>query len=221
MLRDLDPRAYNHRSYVVSSGDRFSADKAKEFEEELVGRVRGEGRDREGVVDGLDGGVNGKVGAEEDGDMSRSMEEDEQKGDEATGSYDITFVPRARRIHQSLLTTPMSALHCLWACLRLLRSPSLSLPQSHRRPAYPDLILTNGPGTAVIVILASLILRFFDVGGANRSGSMRTVYVESWARVKRLSLSGRLLLGVVDRFLVQWEGLEGIGGKGEWRGVLV
>lgn len=49
---------------------------------------------------------------------------------------------------------------------------------------------------------------------------MRTVYVESWARCRTLSLTGRLLdtLGV-DRFLVQWEGLVDMGR--EFRGVLV
>jgi beta-1,4-N-acetylglucosaminyltransferase len=49
---------------------------------------------------------------------------------------------------------------------------------------------------------------------------MRTIYVESWARVRRLSLSGTILVGVVDRFLVQWEGLRGLG-RAEYIGVLV
>jgi beta-1,4-N-acetylglucosaminyltransferase len=71
-----------------------------------------------------------------------------------------------------------------------------------------------------------LVLRFFSPvlpkGWAPNEGSMRTIYVESWARVRRLSLSGRILVWVVDRFLVQWEGLEGVGGgKGEFIGVLV
>lgn len=127
------------------------------------------------------------------------------------GSYDIRVVPRARRIHQSLLTTPLSALKCLLACVSVLREP-----------APPDLILTNGPGTAVIVILTALLLRFVDVGDGKGTSRTRTVYVESWARVRRLSLSGRLLLRVVDRFVVQWEGLvEKTGGKGEFLGVLV
>jgi len=223
MLRGLDPCAYNHRSYVVSSGDAFSADKAIEFEAGLVESVRGrEGRgsgEGEGV-DGVNENMKKGFGAEANGDDERS-----RKGEgteETVGSYDITFVPRARRIHQTLLTTPISALHCLWACLQLLRSTSC--PSHLHRPlrlTYPDLILTNGPGTAVIVVLASLILRFFDVDRADNSGSMRTVYAESWARVNRLSLSGRLLVRVVDRFLVQWEGLEGVAGRGEFLGVLV
>lgn len=51
---------------------------------------------------------------------------------------------------------------------------------------------------------------------------MRSIYVESWARVNGLSLSGKILvaLGAVDRVLVQWEGLAQKG-KGEFRGCLV
>lgn len=149
----------------------------------------------------------------------------EGKGDEGaktgndlwSGGYDIKAVPRARKIHQSLLTTPFSSLRTLLACIPLLLYPS-----------PPDLILTNGPATATILIFASLILRFFDVKECNSRGKMRTIYVESWARVKRLSLSGKLLYGVVDRFVVQWESLEGKkgwggwgGGRAEFRGVLV
>lgn len=91
------------------------------------------------------------------------------------------------------------------------------------RAWYPDIILTNGPGTGVIVVLASMLLRFLDFWamGANKPGKMMTVYVESWARVRELSLSGKLLLKVVDRFLVQWPQLKGLGGRAEYRGWLV
>jgi len=51
---------------------------------------------------------------------------------------------------------------------------------------------------------------------------MRTIYVESWARVEGLSLSGKILMavGACERVLVQWEGLSRAG-RGEFRGVLV
>lgn len=49
----------------------------------------------------------------------------------------------------------------------------------------------------------------------------RTIYVESFARVKRLSLTGRLLYWVVDGFLVQWPGLKKNWPRAEYRGVLV
>ena len=199
LLHDLDPASYTYRSYVVSEGDEFSAGKAREFERQLAARHSGD-----------------------------QQEEEEQalgKGndDEVRWAYEIRSVPRARRIHQSLVTTPWSAVRCLLACFGVLRSPSHSLRGMRSRSVswvwYPDLILTNGPGTAVCVVLAALILRFFSVRGTD--GTMRTIYVESWARVRRLSLSGRILSGVVERFVVQWEGLKGAGGRAEYIGVLV
>ncbi|KAF1940887.1 oligosaccharide biosynthesis protein Alg14 like protein [Clathrospora elynae] len=142
--------------------------------------------------------------------------------------YNIAIVPRARKIHQPLLTTPISCLWTLYSSFKpLLSAPSLlpnqapSTPYEAAAADLPDLIITNGPATAVIIILASLVLRFFNIRGVNSRGKCKTVYVESFARVKTLSLSGKLLLRVVDRFLVQWEELEGAGGRAEYWGVLV
>ncbi|KAJ4294475.1 UDP-N-acetylglucosamine transferase subunit [Kalmusia sp. IMI 367209] len=183
LLKDLDPRKYMHRTWVVSSGDAFSARRAVDFEEALEKKVGEKG----GTIE------KGNVGPE---------------------SYDIATVPRARKIHQSLLTTPLSSLHCLYASF----TPLLS----SRTNDLPDLIITNGPATAVILILASLILKFFNIRGASSRDKCKTIYVESFARVKTLSLSGKLLCMVVDRFLVQWEELKGRGGRrAEYWGILV
>ena len=174
MLRNLDVTRYTHRSYVVSSGDAFSAQKAQEFERAL-----------------------------------------EKKHSKLIGSFDIAVVPRARRVHQSLLTTPMSSLSCLWACVSLLRGPQ----RLTQRLTYPDVIITNGPATGVIIVLASYLLRL--TGGRGTKGKMRTVYVESWARVRRLSLSGKILFPLVNRFVVQWEVLaKATGNKAEYLEVL-
>jgi len=232
LLRDLDTTKYTHRTYVVSSGDAFSAQRAAQFERELEEQER---RKQRGVQD--------KPVIEDDGDVSKPTMQvtdvngqthvlDTSKGGErgpaCTGPqhYDIAVVPRARKIHQPLLTTPVSALYSLLACFK----PLLGAPPGHAPPAtpyeaaaadVPDLIITNGPATAVIVILASLILRFFNVKGVDSRDKCKTIYVESFARVKTLSLSGKILLRVVDRFLVQWEELEGAGGRAEYLGVLV
>jgi beta-1,4-N-acetylglucosaminyltransferase len=123
------------------------------------------------------------------------------KEKEERGKFEIVELSRARRVHQSLLTTPVTSLICLWAALKLLARDT------------PDVVLTNGPGTGVIVVLASFILRFFNLAG---SGKTRCVYIESLARCKKLSLSGRLLNGFVDRFLVQCQELEK--GRVEFKG---
>ena len=132
--------------------------------------------------------------------------------------YQIVTVPRAREIHQSAFTAPVSCLRCMLACWTVL------LPSSAKDLDidFPDLILCTGPATATILVFTSILIRFFDVRGCDSRGKMRTVYIESWARVKKLSLSGKLMLRVVDRFFVQWPQLLGkTGGRGEYLGVLV
>lgn len=134
------------------------------------------------------------------------------------GAYHIQVVPRAREIHQPLATAPLSSLRCLFACVNVLMQ---SRAASGDPKDFPDLILCNGPATATIVILASLLLRFFNIRNCNSKGKMRTIYFESFARVERLSLSGKILLRLVDRFLVQWPQLEDPRGKAEYWGILV
>lgn len=124
--------------------------------------------------------------------------------DPMTGKWDVKIVPRAREIHQRLYTTPRTSLSCLIACITALRAISkISIAAPFE---YPDIIITNGPATAVMVILASVLLK---LSGLAPLYKMKIIYVESWARVKTLSLSGELLLwmGVCDGFYVQWEEL--------------
>ena len=193
----LLPHQYTHRTYVVSSGDSFSALKAAEFEKQVFGRGA--------KVEALSG-----------------------------RNYDIVTVRRARRVHQSIFTTPWSATLSLWDCLKVLRGTHPQ-QQLFGQRMCPDLILTNGPGTGVCVVVAALILLCLGINGSrggskagyekdaqyHGAGQMRSIFIESWARVKTLSLSGTILLPLVDRFLVQWPGLEGRGGKAEYVGALI
>ncbi|KAI4612677.1 uncharacterized protein J4E87_010229 [Alternaria ethzedia] len=233
LLRDLDTRKYTHRTYVVSSGDAFSAQRAAEFERGLEDgekeRLRKQESEKEVVQP--DGTRRRPVMEITDADgTTHALEEKRAERPVCTGPdhYNIAVIPRARKIHQPLLTTPFTSLYTLLSSfMPLLRAPPLLAGQAPTTPYeaaaadLPDLIITNGPATAVILILASLILRFFNIKGANSRGKCKTVYVESFARVKTLSLSGKLLLRVVDRFLVQWEELEGAGGRAEYWGILV
>ncbi|KAL9002696.1 MAG: hypothetical protein Q9188_004392 [Gyalolechia gomerana] len=201
LLQGLNANLYTHRTYVISSGDDFSATKAMEFENTL-----GAGR-----------------------------EENRRELSPVPSTFDISFVPRARKIHQSLLTTPISSLRCLFACFGILFAPSTQRSTNsdvdgvHPQVVmegksisytYPDLIIANGPATAVLLIASALLLRFCNLRGTE--GKMRTIYIESWARVSTLSLSGKILMtgGMVNRMLVQWEILAQRGG-GEFRGALV
>jgi beta-1,4-N-acetylglucosaminyltransferase len=196
LLRDVDPTRWMHRTYIVSSGDSFSAGKAFEIETRIQSKY-----------------TQASTGPTQAGEI-----------DPVTGTWDVKVVPRARKIHQPLYTTSLSSLWCLVSCIKvLIETARTSHVATHE---YPDIIITNGPATAVMVILASMILKFFAVAPLWK---MKNIYVESWARVKTLSLSGKVLLrmGLCDKFLVQWEALErAINGDGarknvEWVGFLV
>lgn len=185
----LDWKDYTHRTWVVGSGDGISAQRARDFEDMAV------------TLSTQAGLMAGKV---------------RRATDLGPGTYDIHVVPRAREIHQSLTTAPVSSVKCLLASFKVL------MPDPATGRDFPDMILVNGPATATIMVLASIILRFFNYSGCITRFKMRTIYVESWARVKKLSLSGALLSSAVDRFLVQWPQLEKKAGKrAQYLGVLI
>ncbi|KAM0715499.1 hypothetical protein Q7P37_008997 [Cladosporium fusiforme] len=175
-------RDYSHRTWVVSAGDSLSAARARDFEEMAS-------------APGQEALMAGKV---------------KKATDAGPGSYEIVTVPRARKIHQSIYTAPISCAQTFLACWRLLRKdvPADGGSGSVGGRDFPDLVLVNGPATATVLVLATLALRFWNVAGCGTRGKMRTVYVESWARVKTLSLSGELMSRVVDRCLVQWPALD-------------
>ncbi|KAG9238401.1 glycosyltransferase family 1 protein [Amylocarpus encephaloides] len=199
LLRDVDPTRYKRRTYIVSSGDSFSTAKASEIEKRIQDRSNRNARR-----------------------LARATEAGQY--DATTGIWAVKTVPRARKIHQPLYSTPFSALWCLFGCFKVLyetRRDTRSAPGQ-----FPDLIMANGPATAVIVIFAATILRYLSLAPL---WTMKVIYIESWARVKTLSLSGKILLklGVCTKFMVQWEALakeiNGSSGKElvEWRGFLV
>ena len=96
-------------------------------------------------------------------------------------------VPRARSVRQSYFTSIFSFLHCLIVSVFILFH------------FQPDILLTNGPGTCVPIALATFFLRPWI--------SCKIVYMESFACVRSLSLSGRLLYKFCDLFLVRWKSI--------------
>lgn len=58
-------------------------------------------------------------------------------------------------------------------------------------------------GTCIPIIASVLLLRFLGV-----HSDSKVVFCESFARVKSLSLTGRLLYYVADEFVVHWPQLQ-------------
>ena len=75
--------------------------------------------------------------------------------------------------------SPFRILGTFWKVLRILRRER------------PGLVISTGAGIAVPGFLAAKLL------------GIRTVYIESYARVESLSLAGRVCYHLADRFLVQ------------------
>ncbi|KAK3766887.1 hypothetical protein RRG08_040410 [Elysia crispata] len=107
-----------------------------------------------------------------------------------TSNSEIIYIPRSREVKQSYLTSILST----------MRAVLFSMPVVFR--LKPDVILCNGPGTCIPVCFAGLLLRITGLHNTT------IVYVESFCRVKSLSLSGKLLYNLIDDFFVQWPELK-------------
>ncbi|BGO90801.1 hypothetical protein NBRC10512_000136 [Rhodotorula toruloides] len=116
-----------------------------------------------------------------------------------SGEFRILRIPRARRVHQSYLTSPFTTLYSLAYCLwHIAVAPLLD---SRQRRVFADVVLLNGPGSCVPIICAAFLPRLVSLP------SPALIYVESLARTRRLSLSAKLVRPFVDRFFVQWDSL--------------
>lgn len=115
-------------------------------------------------------------------------------------------LPRAREVGQSWISSISTSLHTfLWAFQLVYKT-------------RPHVVLANGPGTSAIVAAVAFLLRvIFPSAFGNRC---RVVYIESFARIETLSLSGKLVYIFADRFLVQWKSLSNTWPLAEYYGRL-
>ena len=102
---------------------------------------------------------------------------------------EVHRIRRSREVGQgwlsTLWTTLRSTLECLWLVAK----------------TKPDVVLCNGPGTCIPICFGAYLLRVFG------RHDPTIVFVESFCRVKGLSLTGKILYPMADRFIVQWENL--------------
>lgn len=74
----------------------------------------------------------------------------------------------------------------------------------------PDLIISTGSEIAIPSIILARVL------------SIKTIYIESWCRVKTKSGTGRILYFISDIFLVQWSELASkYGKKARYEGAVI
>lgn len=88
--------------------------------------------------------------------------------DEDAPTFDFFPLPRARHVHQSWLSTPVSTFLSFAACLRLFLQRS---HHCHGRPSLADVILMNGPGTCVPLVAAVYVDRVSSRNVQRRRGT--------------------------------------------------
>lgn len=110
--------------------------------------------------------------------------------------YKIYMITRSRKVHQSYLSSILTTMRSFFECIPILMH------------AQPDLILCNGPATCVPVCLLAFLLKVFYINSRSK-----IAFVESFCRVKTLSLSGWILLYLTDIFVVQWPAISKVSRK--------
>ncbi|SPO24159.1 related to ALG14 - component of UDP-GlcNAc transferase [Ustilago trichophora] len=157
LVSALPIQRYTQRIYLVSSGDQFSLEKAKQLECNLF--------------------------------PSSSSTESLPK---------VIQIPRARKVHQTFLTTPLTLATSIAFCIHHIALRPLIQSKGKEKRILADVILMNGPGTCVPIVAAVWTLRVLGLQ------SPKLIYVESFARVDSFSLTAKLIRPFVDRFVLQW-----------------
>lgn len=130
------------------------------------------------------------------------------------GTHDKFIVTRARKVHQTYLSSVCSSLKCavdILAALTKIPAQRVDKPNAAYF-RFPHVIVTNGPGTGFIVGLMAHIMKVLYLAPQDR---LKIIFVETWARTHELGLTGKLFYwtGITDLFVVQSETLSKIVGK--------
>lgn len=122
---------------------------------------------------------------------------------QSVGDYAVHKLFRCRNVHQSFVSAIGTTAYAILSAIPIMCRER------------PDLILCNGPGTCVPVCLVGFLLKLLYV-----NADCRIVFVESYCRVRTLSLSGRILIWCTDLFVVQWKHLSRCSSKVKYFGRL-
>lgn len=99
----------------------------------------------------------------------------------------IIQIFRSRQVRQSYLTSVFTTIYATLSCI----------PIVYR--CHPELILCNGPGTSIPICVIAFLFKILFI-----QPHCKIVFIESFCRVRTLSLSGKILLRIADLFVVHW-----------------
>lgn len=104
--------------------------------------------------------------------------------EQETTKYEVVQIPRSRSVKQSYITSIFTTFYAiLFSAYVMIK-------------IRPKLILCNGPGTCVPLILVGFLMKCLFM-------NITLVFIESICRVESLSLTGKILIYIVDIFVVQ------------------
>ncbi|EGR30618.1 udp-n-acetylglucosamine transferase subunit alg14, putative [Ichthyophthirius multifiliis] len=93
-------------------------------------------------------------------------------------------IPRSREVGQSYFSSNFTTIYSIIFCFfKILQIRQI------------DILICNGPGTCVPLIFCVLFNKIFFI-----YRNSKIIFIESWCRVKSLSLTGKLIIRFVDRF---------------------
>ena len=98
---------------------------------------------------------------------------------------------RARNVGQSFVSSIPTTLYALFQSFFIL--------VKYR----PNMVVTNGPGVAFPLIFIGYFLRIVMV-----LIEYKIIFIESYCRTKSISLCGKIVEPLCDRFIVLWKNLE-------------
>lgn len=123
------------------------------------------------------------------------MSEDSKDGE---SHYEIVQIPRAREVHQPWIFVPLSTIVSLGECIRIvfasrkeeMRQVGSEKAQSSRvndRRPFADLLIMNGPGTCVPLVLAAYLLRVSQRSYGSQRGRLRLNFIHLPSVLLRLT----------------------------------
>lgn len=113
------------------------------------------------------------------------------KANSATRIPDIIHtIPRSREVGQSYITSIYTTIKSILYSIYIIGV------------TLPDVVICNGPGTCLPIIYSTLLYRILGLCYGN------VIFIESFCRVQSLSLTGKLVFPIVDRFIVHWDELQ-------------
>ncbi|OAF70924.1 Asparagine-linked glycosylation protein 14 [Intoshia linei] len=112
--------------------------------------------------------------------------------------YKIILMPvsRARKVSQSLITSCFTTMYSF--CEILFKVFFV----------HSTIIISNGPGTGLILLLIGKLRNFFYATARIKLPKTKLLYIESICRTKTLSKSGYIAYTFVNEFVVQWKNLK-------------